>query len=486
MDAIYARQSIDKKDSVSIESQIELCRKQAAGEVKVYEDRGYSGKNTNRPAFEQLINDICSGGIDKILVYRLDRFSRSIADFGRVWELLEKHGVQFESVTEKFDTSTPMGRAMLNIIMTFAQLERETIADRVKDNYYHRFALGAWPGGPAPMGFDIGRIEMPDGKKASTLVPNEQMDTVIYIFETYASSDVSLGELARMLNEKGIPGARRAAWDNVRVARILKNPVYVLSDEDVFWYYKSKGLEITQSLEAFKGLFACNLVGKRKASTGEYTDASKQKLSLANHVGCISSELFLKCQYKIENNRQLDRSMVGKYTWLTGLLKCKSCGYAVKVNKQGDNLFLVCSGRSNLKVCDESLHIDIQELEKSVAQSIEAMAALCPSQELAPDDHDVISAEVLAIEGKIERLVGALAECSDVSVQYINKEIERLHAERSQLIEKQSAVSKRKQTNELSTLNFEEISFEEKKIVASVFIEKILLSGNTAEIIWKV
>ena len=69
MDAIYARQSIDKKDSVSIESQIELCRKQAAGEAKVYEDRGYSGKNTNRPAFEQLINDICSGGIDKILVY---------------------------------------------------------------------------------------------------------------------------------------------------------------------------------------------------------------------------------------------------------------------------------------------------------------------------------------------------------------------------------------------------------------------------------
>lgn len=486
MDAVYARQSIDKKDSLSIESQVELCRKQATGEARVYEDRGYSGKNTNRPAFEKLINDVCNGGIDKILVYRLDRFSRSIADFGRVWELLEKHGVQFESVTEKFDTSTPMGRAMLNIIMTFAQLERETIADRVKDNYYHRFSLGAWPGGPAPIGFDIGRIEMPDEKKASTLFPNEQMDTVVYIFETYASSDISLGELARMLNEKGIPGAKRAAWDNVRLARILKNPVYTLADEDVFWYYKSKGLEITQPPEAFQGLFACNLVGKRRASTGDYTDASMQKLSLANHVGCISSNLFLKCQYKIEGNRQLDRSMVGKYTWLTGLLKCKSCGYAVKLNKQGDHLFPVCSGRSNLKVCNESFHIDIRELEKAIACSIEDMASQCPAQELVPDDHDVISAEVLAIEGRIERLVGALAECGDVSVQYINKEIERLHAERLKLIQQQGAASKRKKANEFSTLSFEEISFEEKKVVASVFIEKILLSGDTAEIRWKV
>lgn len=486
MDAVYARQSVDKKDSLSIESQVELCRKQAAGEVRVYEDRGYSGKNTNRPAFEKLINDVCNGGINKIFVYRLDRFSRSIADFGRVWELLEKHGVQFESVTEKFDTSTPMGRAMLNIIMTFAQLERETIADRIKDNYYHRFSLGAWPGGPAPMGFDIGRIEMPDGKKASTLFPNEQMDTVIYIFETYASSDISLGELARVLNEKGIPGAKRAAWDNVRLARILKNPVYVLADEDVFWYYKSKGLEITQPLEAFQGLLACNLVGKRRTSTGDYTDASMQKLSLSNHVGCVGSNLFLKCQSKIEGNRQLDRSMVGKYTWLTGLLKCKSCGYAVKLNKQGDHLFPVCSGRSNLKVCNESFHIDIRELERTIAHSIEDMASQCPLQELAPDDHDVISDEVLAIEGRIERLVGALAECGDVSVQYINKEIERLHTERLNLIQRQGMASKRKKANDFSTLSFEAISFEEKKVVASIFIEKIFLSGDTAEIRWNV
>ena len=150
MDAIYARQSVEKLDSLSIEAQIDLCRKLSSGEVLVFEDRGFSGKNTNRPGFQSLMEGVQNGTIQRIFVYRLDRFSRSIADFGRVWEVLEKHSVAFVSVTEQFDTGSPMGRAMLNIIMTFAQLERETTAQRVKDNYHHRFSLGAWPGGPAP------------------------------------------------------------------------------------------------------------------------------------------------------------------------------------------------------------------------------------------------------------------------------------------------------------------------------------------------
>ena len=136
MDAIYARQSVEKLDSLSIEAQIDLCRKLSSGEVLVFEDRGFSGKNTNRPGFQSLMEGVQNGTIQRIFVYRLDRFSRSIADFGRVWEVLEKHSVAFVSVTEQFDTGSPMGRAMLNIIMTFAQLERETTAQRVKDNYH--------------------------------------------------------------------------------------------------------------------------------------------------------------------------------------------------------------------------------------------------------------------------------------------------------------------------------------------------------------
>ena len=148
LDAIYARQSVDKADSLSIQGQIDLCRQKSGEDSRVYQDKGYSGKNTNRPAFQRMMADVEKGLIRKIVVYRLDRFSRSIADFGRLWEILKKHSVEFVSINETFDTSTPMGRAMLNIIMVFAQLERETTAERVRDNYYQRAKLGSWPSGP--------------------------------------------------------------------------------------------------------------------------------------------------------------------------------------------------------------------------------------------------------------------------------------------------------------------------------------------------
>jgi len=128
IDAIYARQSVDKKDSISIESQIEFCRHELkGGTAKEYQDKGFSGKNTDRPQFQQLVKDIESGLIARVVVYKLDRISRSILDFAKMMDMFQKYNVEFISSTEKFDTSTPMGRAMLNICIVFAQLERETI-----------------------------------------------------------------------------------------------------------------------------------------------------------------------------------------------------------------------------------------------------------------------------------------------------------------------------------------------------------------------
>ena len=128
IDAIYARQSVDKKDSISIESQIEFCQYELkGGNCKEYKDKGYSGKNTERPQFQQLMRDIESGLVRKVVVYKLDRISRSILDFAKMMDFFQEYEVEFVSSTEKFDTSTPMGRAMLNICIVFAQLERETI-----------------------------------------------------------------------------------------------------------------------------------------------------------------------------------------------------------------------------------------------------------------------------------------------------------------------------------------------------------------------
>ena len=116
INAIYARQSVDRADSISIESQIEFCKYELkGGSFREYKDRGYSGKNTTRPQLQQLLADIRRGEVEKVIVYKLDRISRSILDFSNMMELFQQYQVEFVSSTEKFDTSTPMGRAMLNI-----------------------------------------------------------------------------------------------------------------------------------------------------------------------------------------------------------------------------------------------------------------------------------------------------------------------------------------------------------------------------------
>ena len=127
-DALYSRQSVERVDSISIESQLEYCKYETRGNpYKEYIDRGYSGKNTNRPAFEEMLEDIRQGKISRVIVYKLDRISRSILDFANMMDIFQKYNVEFVSSTERFDTSTPIGRAMLNICIVFAQLERETI-----------------------------------------------------------------------------------------------------------------------------------------------------------------------------------------------------------------------------------------------------------------------------------------------------------------------------------------------------------------------
>ena len=153
-DALYFRQSVERVDSISIESQLEYCKYETRGNpYKEYIDRGYSGKNTNRPAFEEMLEDIRQGKISRVIVYKLDRISRSILDFANMMDIFQKYNVEFVSSTERFDTSTPIGRAMLNICIVFAQLERETIQKRVTDAYYSRCKRGLYMGGRIPYGF---------------------------------------------------------------------------------------------------------------------------------------------------------------------------------------------------------------------------------------------------------------------------------------------------------------------------------------------
>ena len=188
-EAIYARQSVDKKDSVSIEAQIEQCRALAkTQEPLVFQDKGFSGKNTERPDLKRLFEAIRAGRISTVYVYKLDRISRNIVDFNQLYQTMEAYGTEFVSVNEKFDTSSVMGRAMMQIIAVFAQMERETIQQRVKDNYYYRITDGRWAGGPAPYGYKNARTE----NNVPTLKPvPEELNLVRAAFSLYDGTATS-------------------------------------------------------------------------------------------------------------------------------------------------------------------------------------------------------------------------------------------------------------------------------------------------------
>lgn len=204
-DAIYGRQSVDRKDSISIESQIEFCKYELrGGNFRKYTDKGYSGKNTDRPKFQEMMADIRRGLIKRVVVYKLDRISRSILDFATMMETFQEYNVEFVSSTEKFDTSTPMGRAMLNICIVFAQLERETIQKRVTDAYYSRCQHGFHMSGAAPYGFQLEPTTI-EGIRTKMMKPDPETANIAKLmFEMYSQPGISFGDIARYFADEGI------------------------------------------------------------------------------------------------------------------------------------------------------------------------------------------------------------------------------------------------------------------------------------------
>ena len=263
IDAIYGRQSIDKKDSISIESQFEFCRYELkGGEGKEYKDKGYSGKNIERPDFQRLLQDIRLGLIKRVIVYKLDRISRSIVDFAKLMELFKQYDVEFVSCTEKFDTSTPMGRAMLNICIVFAQLERESIQMRVQDAFYSRCTKGYYMWGRTPYGFDTEPIVM-DGIKTKKLVENAEMDFAELMYQMYAEPGNSYGDISRYFAENDIKVYDKSLKRGF-IAQLLRNPVYVQADMDIYEYFKAQGVKIESPPEMFTGDNSCYLYQGRE------------------------------------------------------------------------------------------------------------------------------------------------------------------------------------------------------------------------------
>ncbi len=499
IDAVYARQSADRKDSISIESQIEFCRYELkGGTCKEYRDKGFSGKNTDRPQFQELISDIKKGLISKVIVYKLDRISRSILDFSAMMELFQQYSVEFVSSTEKFDTSTPMGRAMLNICIVFAQLERETIQKRISDACYSRSLRGFRLGGKAPYGYRTEPVRI-DGINTKKLTVNpEEASNIQLMYEMYAQPKTSYGDIVRYFAEQGILFFGKELM-RATVALMLRNPVYVQADLEVYEFFKSQGADIVNEPADFTAANGCYLYQGRDAKNPKETDLRDQLLVIAPHEGIIPSDIWLTCRKKLMNNKQMQTSMNATRTWLAGKIKCGRCGYALTsiANRTGRRYFR-CSRRLDNKSCDGCGTVRTAELEVFIYQQ---MAKKLASYQILTNRKKekkinpkvtTLKVELTQVDNEIDKLVDSLTGANNILLSYVNAKISELDSRRQGLIKEiaeltASAISP-EEVKQISGYlgTWETVSFDDKRRVLDLLVTVIQATSEKVNIIWKI
>lgn len=309
--AIYTRKSTEEgleQEFSSLDAQREsaeayIASQKAEGWVCLdehYDDGGFSGGNMDRPALARLLADISAGNVDCVVVYKVDRLSRSLLDFARIMGVFDQQKVAFVSVTQQFNTSTPMGRLVLNVLLSFAQFEREIIGERIRDKIAAQRRKGKWTGGYPILGYDVDR----SGGSPKLVVNNGEAHRVREIFKMY----LSRGSLLPVVEE-----LERRGWNNK------------------LWYTKKgtlKGGSVFDRGALYALLTNPLYVGRIKHKSDVYD---------GEHEAIVTAELYQKVQDQLHyNGRTGGTEARNKYgALLRGLLICRNCGHTMVHNFAG-------------------------------------------------------------------------------------------------------------------------------------------------------
>ena len=499
IDAIYARQSVDKKDSISIESQIDFCKYELkGGNCKEYTDKGFSGKNTDRPRFQELVRDIERGLISKVVVYKLDRISRSIIDFAGMMELFARYNVEFVSSTEKFDTSTPMSRAMLNICIVFAQLERETIQKRVTDAYYSRCQKGFHMSGKAPYGFKLEPTVMEGIRTKMMVADPEAAECVRLMFEMYAEPQTSFGDIARYFAGDG--GENGRDFSRVTLSQILRNPAYAQADLDFYEFFKSQGAAIVNDAADFAGINGCYLYQGRDVTERKHSNLRDQILVVAPHEGLVSSDIWLACRRKLMGNSTVGpgTSKKAKKTWLAGKIKCGRCGAGLMCldSPTSAHQYFRCRKRADNKSCDGCGTLRVRQVEESIygemVKKLREFQTLTGGGSVKANPKlTALNVELAQVEAEIEKLLNTLTGANAVLLSYANGKIEELDAKRQSLLitiagMTAEAVSPEQMERISDYLDdWDNTDFDERRFVVDGLISSIKATSEIVHIEWK-
>ncbi len=344
--AIYVRVSthwqIDK-DSLPVQREelINYCKYVLNLEnFEIFEDAGYSAKNTERPAYQQMMARLRTGEFSHLVVWKIDRISRNLIDFATMYEEIKRLGVTFVSKNEQFDTSSAMGEAMLKIILVFAELERKVTSERVTAIMLSRASDGKWNGGRVPLGYFWDKES-----HQFTIIENEA-SIVRMIYDVY-EKEKSLLMVAKILNEKGLKSRRGVAWSPVSVHTILRSPFYI-------------------------GIYRYNYRDEAKSGGNaghDFKPESEWIMVEDHHEPLIDREQWERVAAILTRNRRLDEGFDSynrkNVHIFAGLIRCGECGSRMTAQHDRERTdgwrpsLYFCSNRRRFSTCANKSATDV-------------------------------------------------------------------------------------------------------------------------------
>lgn len=428
--AIYSRKSIETDKGESIQNQINMCkayftRQSTKCTFEIFEDEGFSGGNTNRPSFQRMLTLIKMKQFDVIAVYKIDRIARNIVDFVNIYDEMENYNVKLVSITEGFDPSTPVGKMMMLLLASFAEMERMNIAERVRDNMHELAKIGRWSGGTPPTGYKIlNSIE--NDKKAVYLELIEDTRPIIKkIFDKYAEGYSSY-EICILIKNKGLNIGTSA------IMAILRNPTYLKSSPESVKHLEIMGYKVFGEPNGY-GFLPYNR-RPRKKGIKSYNDSSKL-VGVSMHEALVDLPLWMAVQNKLIEKKVEPHPRESSFTFLSGgIVKCK-CGASMEVcvgRKRQDNTRLYYFRCTN--ACgNTSLRVDLGE--KFVDDFIESLSDKDTFKAMINIDIPVkdtateiknINKNIVQNNSSIDNLVNKLALLSNDAAKFLTDKIEQL------------------------------------------------------------
>ncbi len=534
---IYSRKSKFTGKGESIENQIEMCKQYirlqfgdiAADKALVYEDEGFSGGTLERPQFKKMMADTKQKNFRAIVVYRLDRISRNIGDFAKLIEQLNGMKIDFISIKEQFDTSSPMGRAMMYISSVFSQLERETIAERIRDNMHELSKTGRWLGGTTPTGYESESITNVtiDGKakKACKLkIIPEEISIVKTIFDKFLETG-SLTKTETYLLQNRYTTKNGKLFTRFAVKGILSNPVYLIADEFAYDYLIENDVDLFSDKSEFDGvhgIMAYNRTLQQPGKAHQIKPMDEWIVSVGKHKGVIEGKEWVKVQTLLEQNKSKSyRKPRSNVALLSGLLICGNCGefmrpkLSKRLNAKGAPIYTyLCSMKErsrghvcNMKNCNGNIiDADIIEQMKSLSkdgsdfirQLEQSKRVLLGNRQSYDEETSKLEAEIVANEDEIKGLVSALGKASGSSAEsYIMKQIDELHDKGEGLKRHLEELKQLTSSHALTDIEFDllaqmlssfkttvdDMTVEQKRAAIRTFVKEIIWDGQDAHVV---